>query len=225
MYKEMQAQAVTLISATPSLPAEVLAMHPDDQLLWLMTDDTIGKVLAVNGGVKQMRLQQIIGGYVPDNNGRAVPIDKTNPRINEMIDVIRGLTGKIIIWARFRAELAAITAAIANHFSKDKAVEYHGGIIGDKREANMVAFTKGDARFFIANPQAGGVGLNLTVATNVVYYSNDYSLKHRLQSEDRCHRIGQQYNVLYVDLQAINTIDTKIMKVLKQKQKIAELIL
>ena len=46
-------------------------------------------------------------------------------------------------------------------------------------------------RFFVANPQTGGRGLTLIKATNVIYFSNDFDLEKRIQSEDRNHRSGQ----------------------------------
>jgi SNF2 family DNA or RNA helicase len=58
----------------------------------------------------------------------------------------------------------------------------------------------------------------------MIYYSNDFSLETRLQSEDRAHRIGQKKNVTYIDLVAKNTIDEKVMDALRNKQSVANLI-
>jgi SNF2 family DNA or RNA helicase len=42
-------------------------------------------------------------------------------------------------------------------------------------------------------------------------------LEVRRQSEDRAHRIGQDKNVVYIDIMAENTIDDKIVTALKGK--------
>jgi SNF2 family DNA or RNA helicase len=42
-----------------------------------------------------------------------------------------------------------------------------------------------------------------------------------MQSEDRCHRIGQTQHVTYIDLIAEKTIDEKIVKSLRSKMDIA----
>ena len=76
----------------------------------------------------------------------------------------------------------------------------------------------------MANPATAAEGLNLYVANNVVYYSNSFKLGDRQQSEDRAHRIGQDKNVLYYDLVAENTLDNKIIKVLIEKQELANII-
>ncbi|KKN49072.1 hypothetical protein LCGC14_0646420 [marine sediment metagenome] len=47
---------------------------------------------------------------------------------------------------------------------------------------------------FIGQPGAGGIGLTLTASPVVIYYSNDFNAENRIQSEDRCHRIGMDMN-------------------------------
>ena len=49
-------------------------------------------------------------------------------------------------------------------------------------------------RFFVANPTTGGFGLTLTAANTVIYFSNNYNLEVRMQSEDRAHRYGPKRN-------------------------------
>ena len=67
--------------------------------------------------------------------------------------------------------------------------------------------------------------MTLTAAQTVIYYSNSYDLEIRLQSEDRAHRIGQEANVLYVDLVAAKTVDEKIIKALRDKIEISSQVL
>jgi len=50
-----------------------------------------------------------------------------------------------------------------------------------------------------------------------VYYANDFNLDTRIQSEDRCHRIGQNKSVTYIDLISEGTIDEKIVHSLVNK--------
>ena len=65
----------------------------------------------------------------------------------------------------------------------------------------------------------------MTAATTVVYYSNSYDLEKRLQSEDRCHRIGQKNPVTYVDLISEGTIDERIVQSLQDKITISATVL
>ena len=80
-------------------------------------------------------------------------------------------------------------------------------------------------RFLVGTPQTGGYGLTLTAANTVIYYSNGYDLEKRMQSEDRAHRIGQKKAVTYVDINAEDTVDEKIVKSLRKKINIASEVL
>ena len=61
-------------------------------------------------------------------------------------------------------------------------------------------------RFFVGNTQTGGYGITLTAASTVIYYSNNYDLERRLQSEDRAHRIGQTNEVDVFRFQMVSSL-------------------
>ena len=82
-----------------------------------------------------------------------------------------------------------------------------------------------ELQYVVGNTQTGGYGINLTAANTVVYYSNNFDLEKRLQSEDRAHRIGQTNKVTYIDIICKNTVDEKIVHSLKAKQNIASKVL
>lgn len=187
-----------------------------------------GEELAIqNVLTKLLRVQQVVGGFVPKEEfAPAMPIEDKNARIECLMEVLEEAEGKLIIWARFRAELAAIEDAIRKEYGKDSIVSYHGGVGKDDRELNMDAFQDPDSavRFFVGQQHSGGYGLTLHAATTVIYYSNDFSLEARLQSEDRAHRIGQHHPVLYIDLECLGTIDTQIIEALRDKKNLADVI-
>ena len=76
-------------------------------------------------------------------------------------------------------------------------------------------------RFIVGTPQTGGYGITLTGASTMIYYSNGYDLEKRQQSEARIDRIGQEKPMTYIDIMAEDTVDTKIVKSLRQKVNIA----
>lgn len=193
----------------------------EDQLRIQLEDGTMEPVRQLAALTK---LQQITSGYVnrPDNQG-VVYVSESNPRLAALMDVIEGIDGKVIVWARFREELSAIAAALRK--AGRNVVEYHGGIDGKAREVAVDSFQNGDADTFVGQAQAGGIGLTLTAAEHTVYYSNDFNLETRLQSEDRNHRIGTKTSVLYIDLVANETIDEPIARSLQRKAGMAAAIL
>lgn len=184
-----------------------------------LEDGTIESVSALSA---LMKLQQITSGYV---NVEGVPmyVSKDNPRLEALEELLADAPEKFIIWARFKEEIRAIADLLKS--KGIQAVEYHGGVSAAARELAVDSFQQGSARGFIGQPQSGGIGLTLTAAEWVVYYSNDFNLETRLQSEDRAHRIGTSKHVIYTDIVATDTIDEPIAKALQRKAHVAATIL
>jgi hypothetical protein len=166
-----------------------------------------------------LRLQQIVCGWFPTET-EVKPIDDKNPRLQALLEILSDIDSKVIIWARFKADLKAIERELGK-----LAVSYHGDVSNDARAEAVDRFQNDPKiRYFIGQPQSGGIGLTLTAADYAVYYSNSFDLETRLQSEDRCHRIGTKNNVTYIDLEAPKTIDSKIIKALRSKKNLADII-
>jgi SNF2 family DNA or RNA helicase len=190
-----------------------------DELRIVLEDDS---EIPVSELASIMKLQQITSGYVNTPFGLQYVTDG-NPRLRAMMDAVEDVDGQFIVWARFREELDAISTALTD--AGVKCVSYHGGVGREDREAAVDMFQSGEVRAFIGQPQSGGIGLTLTAAETVIYFSNDFNLETRLQSEDRAHRIGTRRNVRYIDLAAENTIDEKITRILQRKKSVAALVL
>ena len=109
----------------------------------------------------------------------------------------------------------------------DAVASYYGDTPDEERQRIITEFQDPDSdlQFLVSNVQTGGYGITLTQASNVVYYSNNYDLEKRLQSEDRAHRIGQTNKVTYIDLVAKGTVDEKIVKALRNKLDLAQEVL
>ncbi len=160
-----------------------------------------------------LRLQQVLCGHTMTDDGELVEFP-TN-RIKALMETVDEMTGKVIIWSRFRYDIKKIAVELSKVHGPDSVVTYFGDTTDDQRQDAIQKFQHGGARFFVANPQTAGYGLTLTAATNVVYYANDFNLETRVQSEDRCHRIGQQHSVTYVDLVTQGSVDEHIVKSLR----------
>ena len=171
-----------------------------------------------------MRLQQITCGHFVANDGSIQDI-KSN-RINELMDVLSEIEGKVIIWGHWQKDIKNIIKAIVDEYGPGSVVDYYGLTPQDERQENIREFQNNpECRFIVGTPQTGGYGITLTQANTVVYFSNGYDLEKRLQSEDRAHRIGQKKSVTYVDLICEDTVDEKIVKALKDKINIASEVL
>jgi SWI/SNF-related matrix-associated actin-dependent regulator 1 of chromatin subfamily A len=84
--------------------------------------------------------------------------------------------------------------------------------------------TDADARVFVANIIAGGTGLNLTAATQVVFNDLDWVPTNHWQAEDRAYRIGQTRTVNVTYFVARDTIDDFVQAVLETKAALVNAI-
>ena len=172
-----------------------------------------------------MRLHQITCGHLKSDDGTITNL-KHN-RIEELVDVLSEMEGKVIIWANYIHDIEEIVKRIKKEYGDDSIVQYYGATSSDDRQKAIKKFQdpNSSVKYFVGNTQTGGYGITLTEASNVIYYSNSYDLEKRLQSEDRAHRIGQKKSVTYVDFMAEKTVDEKIVKALRKKINIASEIL
>ena len=81
-----------------------------------------------------------------------------------------------------------------------------------------------DVRVFVANIIAGGIGLNLTAATQVVFNDLDWVPTNHWQAEDRAYRIGQTRTVNVTYFVARDTIDDFVQAVLETKAALVKAI-
>jgi SNF2 family DNA or RNA helicase len=142
-----------------------------------------------------------------------------NPRLDALLAVLAPLEGQGIIWCRFRHDVDAVFGALEN------VVRYDGSMHAEARAMALREFQTGDARYIVGTAQAGGRGLDLAMADHVVYYSHSWSLRQRLQSEDRAQSLKKTDAVLYVDLIADGSVDEKIIAALRAGRDLSATIL
>ena len=139
-----------------------------------------------------------------------------NPRIKELLYLIKDIDGeKAIIFAKYQSELDEI-AEMLNRQGKTYTM-FTGKVNQTQRQANRELF-RGPVQFLLANKTCGAYGLNLQFCHNVIYYSNDFDLATRMQSEDRVHRIGQTNPVNIYDIYSPGCIDEFISDCLSRKE-------
>lgn len=171
-----------------------------------------------------LRLHQIVCGHLTLDDGTIKEFP--NNRIPELASVLEEVEGKAIIWANYRLDIKRISEFLEKTYGKDSFVTYFGDTADADRQEAVRQFQDPNSpvKYFLGNTQTGGYGITLTAATTVIYFSNNYDLEKRLQSEDRAHRIGQHHPVTYVDLVCKGTVDEKILSALRSKNNIARLV-
>ena len=183
---------------------------------------------------KMLRLQEIAGGVItyernPDVYNKSKfdhnRIPGKNPKVEELLAIAEENQCSTIVWCRFVEEIHMVTEALVDKYGPSSVVQVYGAIDENTRWANVSEkFQSGAARFLVGNAATGGVGLNMTKAELVVYYSNSFSFTEREQSEDRAHRIGQTKSVTYIDLVAEGTVDGTVVDALRSKKDVSEFV-
>ena len=180
---------------------------------------------SVNRLSQIVKLHQVCCGFTINDQGEIH--DVPNKRYDELLDVLEEVDGKVIIWATYRHNIETITRKLKEKYGETKADAFYGDTASDDRLELVKNFQNEnhDLTYLIANPKTGGYGITLTASHTVVYFSNNYDLEIRLQSEDRAHRIGQKNKVTYVDFVCQGTVDEKILTALKNKVDIASQVI
>lgn len=168
------------------------------------------------------KLRQVTSGFIIVD-GVPTQLLHAAPRMAALEEAMEGCTGQFIVWASFKEELKQLAAMLRE--KGETFVVYHGDTKRADREAAVDDFQAGRARIFLGNPAAAGTGLTLTAAQAAIYYSTDFSLEQRRQSEDRSHRVGTVHKVVYIDLVARGTVDERIAASQQSKQATSDQIM
>ena len=191
-----------------------------------------GVVEARSTLAKLLRLAQITQGFIKNTgdggDGQYMDISDGDGKLQELMRILEEDVpeqDKVIVWARFHRDIENVTDALTA-----RGIEFltlHGGTPQAQRDSLEKDFNEGPFKVLVAEPGTGGMGLTLLGNTTHpckthIYYSNDYSLEKRIQSEDRSHRIGQRHPVLYIDIVATGSIDEHVIKRLQMKRDIAD---
>lgn len=173
-----------------------------------------------------LRLMQLTGGFLTADESTR-PKQVNTAKLDALTDIVDDYVvdagKKLVIFARFRAEIAAI-----ENLLRLRKIQY-GSIYGDvpmeERGKIVEDFqTNPDTKVFVAQIQTAGLGITLHAASTAVFYSYDYNYANYAQALARIHRIGQRLPVTYIHLVVDGSIDEKILAALKNKEDMAKTV-
>lgn len=179
-----------------------------------------GSILsAEEAAVRRLKLQQVLSNFLIDEHRKTHTIDRTsNPRLDALMTQLKDADGKVIIWCRFKQDIRNI----AQHFKIEKLnfVEYHGDVKkADRFEAERRFLDDLECLYFLGQPQSAGLGLNLSPADTIIWYSHTDDIVIRDQANERATEKGAS-SVAVVDLVVPNSVDEDILDNLGGKRAI-----
>ena len=178
------------------------------------------EITAVNVLTRLLRLSQITGGFISDSEGNK-PRNISRAKLDALADIVEEAVQegkKLVIIARFVPEIKAIRAML-----EKQGIGYSlimGGVTD--RDEQVARFQNDpDVQVFVGQIATAGLGITLTAASTLVFYSLDYSMSNFEQAKARIHRVGQKENCAYIYLTAKGTVDEKVLKALNDKADLA----
>jgi len=189
-------------------------------LKYCLATELNGEQYKLNNMVSVMqKLQQVCQGFIYTEKGVEI-FDSGKQKI--LFDLLEDLREeKIIIFTWFQYDAQLLTTKL-----KEKGfnvVEYGGNY--EERKGIVSTFQNSEGpMIFLSNVERAKESITLTAANHCIYYGQSWNYATRVQSEDRCHRIGQHKPVIYYDLVVPSSIDEIIYDSIKYKGDIADKI-
>jgi len=182
-------------------------------------------VTAANVLTRSLRLCQITSGFAKTEGEelRSLGDEKMKTMRELLYQWLVESDQKVVIFCRFIWEIEALIEMCMEEFETTPSVMM-GSIPSSQRQEEIDLFQKGDRKVFIAQYQAGSLGITLTAASVAIFTSMTYNYGDFKQAQDRLHRVGQKNPVLYQYLLMRGTIDYGIYGMLKDKRAIAEVM-
>jgi len=130
---------------------------------------------------------------------------------------------KVLIFSQYKEMGGLLVEMIKKELGQDSYF-FHGSLTRPKREEIIENFQNNDdIKLMVISLKAGGTGLNLTAATNVIHYDLWWNPAVEDQATDRTYRIGQTKNVIVHRLITLGTFEEKIDEIIKSKKELADL--
>lgn len=141
----------------------------------------------------------------------------------ELISTMYDNEEKVLIFTQF-TEMGKLLQGLIEQTYSVTPLFLHGGVTRKRRDVMVDSFqNEPHTRFLLLSLKAGGTGLNLTAARNVVHYDLWWNPAVEAQATDRAYRIGQTDNVMVHRLITRGTFEEKIDSMIKDKKELANL--
>lgn len=141
----------------------------------------------------------------------------------EIIDSVMDRQEKVLIFSSFTSTLDLLEESLVQH-----GIPYFkltGSTSKEERRRLIHLFQNDETPVFLMSLKAAGVGLNLTVAQNVIHFDPWWNVSAENQATDRAHRIGQESAVNVYKLIMRDSIEEKIVDLQAQKQELSDIFI
>lgn len=181
-------------------------------------------VTATNILTRLLRLSQLTGGFLGNDETAAVE-QVSAAKLSALEDILDGAVAegkKLVIIARFLPEIKAICKLLEKRGLRYSCIT---GEVKDRDEQVAQFQKEPEVMAFVGQIATAGLGITLTAASTMVFYSLDYSMSNFEQTKARIHRVGQRMPCTYLYLVARGTVDEKVLAALESKADLARTLI
>jgi non-specific serine/threonine protein kinase len=200
--------------------------------LYQQTVDGMRDALARTDGIQRrglvlqtlMRLKQICnhpsqltgdGEYAAADSGKF-------QRLAEIGEELAQRQERVLVFTQFREVIDPLLLHLATIFGRS-GLCLHGGTAVSARRSIVERFQADDGPpFLVLSLKAGGTGLTLTAASQVIHFDRWWNPAVENQATDRAFRIGQKRNVLVHKFVTRGTVEERIDAMIADKRKLTE---
>ncbi len=146
-------------------------------------------------------------------------------RFDEIVDDLLVLDERALVFTQFREMGLLLQRHLRERLQMDASF-LHGGVSRGGRDAMVSRFQAGEgAPLLLVSLKAGGTGLNLTSASQVIHYDRWWNPAVEDQATDRAWRLGQDHTVLVHKMVCEGTLEERISQLIDDKRSLANSVL
>lgn len=213
----------------PQLPPKIrsyrtVEMSPKAAKAYKELDDILyteidGEMLISQSSLSNVtRLMQLASAYVSVDEHGTVSLVDPSPKLDELELVLEELGDEPAVIAAEHKQLILLAAKRLTKLGISFGM-ITGGVSEFERSEVVRKLNEGHIRCVLLTVKAGGTGLNLQKAPNLVNIQRSWSMIDNLQTENRVHRIGSEIHraVNIIDIVARGTVEEKQILSLRAK--------
>lgn len=195
--------------------------------------DTSMEEVDANEGIKRKglvlklinSLKQVCNHPSQFTKSRRISIEESG-KMQALMNILENIlesNEKVLIFTQY-VQMGNIMKDLIEEKFKEEVLFLHGSLSRTKRDKLVDKFQNNtQTKIFIISLKAGGTGLNLTAASNVIHYDLWWNPAVENQATDRAYRIGQKDNVMVYRFITKGTFEEKINDMIQDKKELAEL--
>ena len=146
-------------------------------------------------------------------------------RFDELVAELLDLDERALVFTQFREMGDLLQVHLRSRFRLE-APFLHGGVVRARRDRMVADFQAGGGSpLLVVSLRAGGTGLNLTAASQVIHYDRWWNPAVEDQATDRAWRLGQRRTVNDHKLVCQGTVEERIGEVIDEKRAIADAVM